>query len=76
MGERRRRLNKICHRLGLGLAGVGFAVALCLVVAAQGEADADERAELMGTAIAWAGIGAIAYAGSRAGGWFVAELVD
>jgi hypothetical protein len=76
MGERRRRINKICHRLGLGLAGVGFAAALCVLVAAQGEADAEERSELTGAAIALAVIGVAGYAGLRTAGWFVAELVD
>lgn len=76
MGERRVRISRLCNRAGLGLAAPFLALGVYLYFVSRGIADFDDRAEMVGAALAFPLAGGIVYLVARVTGWVWAELVD
>jgi hypothetical protein len=76
MGERRVRINRLCNRVGIVLALPLAVFGGYLYFQGQGITDADDRAEMIGAALAFPLAAGIVYLIARVAGWVFAELVD
>ena len=76
MGERRRRINRICHWIGVASAAIPLGGAVYILFKATVEPDLDERNEFVGGALFLALAGLVLYLVPRVIGWVTAELVD
>jgi hypothetical protein len=76
MAERRQRINRLCNRVGLALAVPLIAFGGYFYLQARSIADFDDRAEMVGAALAFPFAGAVVYLVCRVAGWVWAELVD
>ena len=72
-----RRLNSICHRIGLVLALVPLALAAWLAATSPDwNADTDDRNELIGGLLFLCFVALVAYIVPRIVGWVTSALVE